>query len=306
MNHKNRCPDCGSNNIELVGRIPATDSFAGRKFSTPLLGGILYHCHQCYLGFRWPRMSKDRLEQLYVQGSENNRTMPPEQRRDWSIARDWISAVYPSTAKVLDVGCFSGDFLDLHGNNYQKYGIEIHPLAKKRLATRGIELVGTDIDALYDMRQTFDCITAFDIIEHIESPKKFLSQCLEALTSAGHILVSTGNLDAPTFRFMGSHYWYCTIAEHISFISPKWCHRIAEEMGLHVTRLKTFAHGSTSVGSRIKDPIKNTFHKFMPHFFSHLRRNGWGKKDARKHPELADHPPVWESASDHFMVLFSR
>ena len=306
MNRPNRCPDCGSNNIKFVGRIPAADSFAGRKLSEPILGGILFHCQRCYLGFRWPRMTKDLLEQLYVQGSEKDRTMPPERRPDWSIAHDWIRSVYPSKAKVLDVGCFRGDFLYLHGDNYQKYGIEIHPFAQKHLATRGIKLVGADIDALGNMRQTFDCITAFDFIEHIASPKKFLSQCLEALTSVGHILVSTGNLDAPAFRFMGSHYWYCTIAEHISFISPRWCHEVAKELGLHVTRLKTFAHGSNSLKLRIKEPIKNAFHKFMPHFFSYLRRRGWGKKDAKRHPELAGHPPVWESASDHFMVLFSR
>ena len=251
-------------------------------------------------------MSKDRLAQLYIQGNEHNWAVPPELRRDWSIARGWISAVHPSTAQVLDIGCFNGGFLDLLGGNYQKYGIEIHPIAKKSLATRGINLFGTDIDALNDARQNFDCITAFDIIEHIESPKNFLSQCLKALTPVGHILISTGNLDAPTFRFMGSHYWYCTIAEHISFISPVWCRQVAEEMGLHVTQFKTFAHGSTSLESRIKEPMKNTFYKLMPHFFAHLRKHGWGKKDAKKYPELADHPPVWGSASDHFIVLISR
>ena len=306
MSDKTCCPDCGSKNIQLVGRIPATDVFAGRRFSTPFWGGFLYHCQKCCLGFRWPRMSKDRLAQLYIEGHEHNWAAPPELRRDWSIARGWIEAEHPTTAQVLDIGCFNGGFLNFLGGNYNKYGIEIHPMAKKRLASRGINFFGANIDSLNDARQTFDCITAFDMIEHVDSPKNFLSQCLEALASAGHILISTGNLDAPTFRFMGSRYWYCTIAEHISFISPQWCHRVAEEMGLHVTRIKTYAHGSTSIESRIKDPIKNTLCKLIPHFFAHLRRHGWGGKDVIANPELADHPPVWESASDHFMVLFSR
>ena len=306
MSHKTNCPDCGSNDLRLVGRIPATDVFAGRRFSTLFWGGFLYHCQKCYLGFRWPRMSKDRLAQLYIQGNENNWAVPPELRRDWSIARSWISTLYPSTAQVLDIGCFNGGFLDLLGGNYQKYGIEIHPMAKKRLATRGINFFGANIDSLNDARQTFDCITAFDIIEHVGSPKIFLSQCLDALTSDGHILISSGNLDAPTFRFMGSHYLYCTIAEHISFISPEWCRRAAGKMGFHITQFKTFTHGRKNIASRIKEPMKNTFYKLMPHFFSHLRRQGWGEKDTKKNPELADHPPGWESAIDHFMVLISK
>ena len=251
-------------------------------------------------------MSKDQLEQLYMRGSEHNWTIPPEWRRDWSIAHSWLNAAYPSTARVLDVGCFSGDFLNLLGNNYQRYGIEIHPLAKKRLTTRGIELLGTDIEELNDTRHKFDCITAFDIIEHIESPRNFLSLCLEALKPVGHILISTGNLDAPTFRFMGSQYWYCTIAEHISFISPEWCHRVAEKMGFHVTQFTTFSHGKTNIALRMKEPVKNTLYKFMPHFFAYLRKQRWFKKEEREHIELEDHAPEWRSANDHFTVLISR
>jgi SAM-dependent methyltransferase len=306
MNLKNSCPDCGSSNVQLVGRIPASDVFAGRKFSTPFLGGFLYHCQQCYLGFRWPRISKDRLAKLYKQGCEHNWTMPLELRRDWSIARDWISTMNPATERVLDIGCFDGGFLEFLGANYQRYGIEIHPIAEKRLATRGINLFGKDIDTLNSPKQTFDCITAFDIIEHIESPKKFLSQCLAALKSTGNILISSGNLDASTFRFMGSHYWYCTIAEHISFISPEWCHRVSKEMGFQVNQFITFAHGNTSIELRMKEPVKNILCKFMPNFFANLRRNGWGKKDAKKYPELAVHPPFWGSAKDHFLVSISR
>jgi len=306
MCHNKSCPDCGSKRTRLVGRIPATDAFAGRRFSSSFWGGSLYRCQECYLGFRWPRMPKKRLELLYVQGSEHNWATTPELRRDWCIARSWIRTVYPSAARVLDVGCFDGGFLDLLGNSYQRYGIEIHPIAKNRLATRGIKIVAADIDELSVTRQPFDCITCFDVIEHLESPKSFLSQCVNALKPSGHILISTGNLDAPTFRFMGSRYWYCTNAEHISFISPEWCHRVAERMGLRVSQFTTFAHGSTDIESRVKDTVKNIFCKLMPSFFAYLRKQGWGKKNAREHPELAEHPPFWGSASDHFMVLMSR
>ena len=251
-------------------------------------------------------MSKNQLAQLYTQGNEFNWSSPPELRRDWSIARGWINTLHPSTAQVLDVGCSNGGFLDFLGADYQKYGIEIHPMAKKHLDYRGINFLGTNIESLNDARLTFDCITAFDIIEHISTPKKFISQCIEALSPRGHILISSGNMDASTFRLMGSHYWYCTIAEHISFINPAWCHKVEKEMGLQVTHFKTFAHGSTCLKSRIKELLKNTFYKFMPNLFSHLRKNGCGKKNAKKYPEIANHPPFWGSANDHFMVLIKK
>jgi hypothetical protein len=73
-----------------------------------------------------------------------------------------------------------------------------------------------------------------------------------------------------------------------------------------MTQFTTFAHGSTNIESRIKDPVKNIFCKLMPSFYNHLRKQGWGKKNARENPELAEHPPFWGSASDHFIVLMSR
>jgi hypothetical protein len=77
-------------------------------------------------------------------------------------------------------------------------------------------------------------------------------------------------------------------------------------VGLRVTQITTFAHGSTNLELRIKESVKNIFCKLMPSFFAYLRKQGWGKKEARVHPGLAEHPSFWGSASDHFIILMSR
>ncbi len=266
----------------------------------------MYRCRKCHLGFRWPRISQELRRQLYIGGNEHAWKIPAQQRHDWILACDWIRPLFPSSARILDVGCYDGKFLSSLEDGYQRYGIEIHPSARQRLSEKSINIFGSDIDKLSGTKSKFDCITAFDFIEHVESPKSFLSQCANALKPGGYIIISSGNLDALSFRLMGSRYWYCTNAEHLSFISMKWLYRTVPKLGLKINKFKTISHESTHMASKIKQPLVCIGYRLLPQFFGYLRRRGWGGKDAVNHPELAEYPPVWGSAKDHFIVLMKK
>ena len=296
------CPDC-SGETRLIGPIPATDIFAGRALERPLPGGSLYRCRRCQLGFRWPRLVKDELDALYKEGNENTWSTSGDSRTDWLIARDWLTQGLPEGSRILDVGCFDGGFLEPLVASYRCCGIEIHPKARDRAKQKGIEVIGSDFS---EVDGDFDCITAFDVIEHVAQPRSFLADCLAAIRPGGWVLVSTGNLDAFTFRIMGGRYWYCTIAEHISFVSPVWFKAITESEGNQVLRQATFVHGSTSPVRRLREAANNFLYRTAPWGFRGLRKLGMGGKAVRTHPELADHPPGWGSAKDHFMVLVQK
>jgi hypothetical protein len=105
---------------------------------------------------------------------------------------------------------------------------------------------------------------------------------------------------------MGSRYWYCTVAEHISFVNPAWCHSVAQQTGLSVERIDRFSHSATNRTRRLKELAKNVTYMVTPGFMAWLRRKGYGGKDARTYAALADHPPPWPSAKDHFVALFSK
>jgi SAM-dependent methyltransferase len=240
---------------------------------------------------------------LYSQGDEVNWTAPVDSRRDWRIARDWIRKSFPKDSRILDVGCFDGGFLEpLVGAN-RCFGIEIHPAAHHRAAQKGIDIIGSDFSAIAGV---FDCITAFDVIEHVERPKLLLENCLAAVNTGGWVIISSGNLDAFTFRLMASRYWYCTIAEHISFVSPTWFSGLAGALDFRIIKQTDFAHTNTSHLGRISEAANNLLYRFGGPAFGTLRKFGMGGKDVKAHPELADHPPVWGSARDHLMVVLQK
>jgi len=251
-------------------------------------------------------LSKQELDALYLSGSLDNWTEPAEGRRDWAIARQWLESMRPDGASVLDVGCFDGSFLESLGGRFAKHGVEIHSAALERSKSRGVEIVGNDFGALDRLATAFDCITAFDVIEHMERPRGFLQQCAKAVRPGGLILIGTGNLDALTFRLMGSRCAYCHVAEHISFISPRWCQEQARQLDLKVERIATYCHGGTGLALFLSGAARSLFYKALPGAFATLRKRGWGGVDAKLHPELAYTPPGWGGAEDHLMALFEK
>jgi 2-polyprenyl-3-methyl-5-hydroxy-6-metoxy-1,4-benzoquinol methylase len=296
------CPDCASQ-ARSYGVISATEVFAGRILEYPIAGGALYRCSNCQLGFRWPRLTKSEFDNLYAQGGDQAWTSSVHLRRDWRLACARIAQSLSLGASILDVGCFDGGFLEGLVGSYRCFGIEIHPQARLQAQGKGITLVGRDFS---DIAGQFDCITTFDVIEHVENPARFLSQCLDAVRLGGYVLISTGNLDALTFRLMGSRYWYCTIAEHISFVSPIWFAENKLAMGFEIEYLKTFTHDNAPIARRLRDLIVNALYWVHPAMLGALRALGFGERDVRRHPMLVQHPPSWWTARDHFMVVLRK
>ena len=307
---KNNCPSCESRNIKLIGKIPYTDVFAGKALLVPLNGGELYSCDMCNCFFRFPRLPKREMDALYRLGDDENWTPLKDQKRpDWQIAYSWIHN-NTTNRQVLDVGCFSGEYLKgLLNTGADFYGIEIHKKAAERAMQYGVEIIGEDFECLRAVEKRFDVVTSFDVIEHVYNPKLFLNMLADVTKPGGEIIISTGNSMAISWRLMGSRYWYCTIGEHISFINPQWCEQVAHELGLEVTNVEYFSHAPPSrltLINRVKEIISNLVYRFLPIFFHSLRKSGFGSKDIVKHPVLLDYPPVWVTAKDHFIIRFRK
>ena len=136
-----KCVCCGSDEVVLVGAIPSAIYFAGRLLSTPLQGGDLFRCLSCGLVFRYPRLSKVELDELYCQGNADSWQSAPAARSDWQIANKWISRYLPTANSILDVGCFDGGFLRSVRSIHSRFGIEIHEAARKKAQESGIHLL---------------------------------------------------------------------------------------------------------------------------------------------------------------------
>lgn len=300
-----KCISCGSSAIRSVGKIPPIDNFAGTVLVKPLKGGVLYECKNCHLFFRYPRLAKKVMEELYSQTAEDNWSSGDEDRKDWEIAAEWINQL-PSGSSVLDVGCFNGQFLELLGSSYDRFGVEINHKACQQAEEKGVKIIGNKIDDFEIPAKKLDIVIAMDVIEHIEDPLKFLNFLAKTICDGGKIIISTGNTEAWAWKLMGSKYYYCNTGEHISFINNKWLDRSTKHLNMKIIQKVRFAHNNFGCIRRINDLGKNLLYKFSPYIAACLRKKGFGKTDTSYHEELAYIPPTWWSAKDHFICLIEK
>ncbi|TXH76112.1 MAG: methyltransferase domain-containing protein [Thiobacillus sp.] len=296
------CPDCYSADVDIVGAIPDAYEFAGRALRSPLAGGSLFRCNTCGLHWRHPQPSKNELNALYRQGAPASWQYHPSKRRDWQIASTIIHTS-SNVASVLDVGCFDGRFLDHLGNRYRRAGIEVHPLAAEHAVARGIEIVGRDFSDLDTLHSSFDVVVALDVIEHVSNPRAFLASLAQATRPGGMIIISTGNTAVIPWRLMGGMYWYCNIAEHISFINPHWCEHTARRLELTIESLVTFSHEPARVPESFIQATTNLLYRCMPNLAYGLRRLYAASKGKACRPSDRM-PPHWRSAKDHMLIAF--
>ena len=87
-----------------------------------------------------------------------------------------------------------------------------------------------------------------DVIEHVPNPTDTLSRMARLLAPGGHLLVSTGSLDATAWKWAGGRFWYCSFPEHISFASEQWARHVASLNDLDLTLFEPFRYDADGSG----------------------------------------------------------
>ena len=105
--------------------------------------------------------------------------------------------------RVLDVGCGSGQFLELLGQHTRVVecaGYEFSPEAAESARVRGHTVYeGRFPEAVLQVhkRAFFDAVCVFQVIEHIVDPVSFIRSISELLRPRGMLIISVPNADGP-------------------------------------------------------------------------------------------------------------
>ena len=93
--------------------------------------------------------------------------------------------------QVLDVGSGVGNFSARCPGSYR--GVDTNPGAVEDAAKLGRNVhLGLVQD---EPASSYDVVTAFQVLEHVDDPKGFLDSCVRCLRPGGRILVSTPDMD---------------------------------------------------------------------------------------------------------------
>lgn len=94
--------------------------------------------------------------------------------------------------KILDIGSNNNIFFDEIKNN-NTFGIDKFIDREMRISGESGKIICCDAEQMSIKDGCFDCITAGELIEHLDIPKKFLSESYRVLKSGGLLLITTPN-----------------------------------------------------------------------------------------------------------------
>jgi 2-polyprenyl-3-methyl-5-hydroxy-6-metoxy-1,4-benzoquinol methylase len=146
----------------------------------------------------------------------------------------------PPGPKLLDVGCSTGAGLESAARNgWDVTGVEFSKpaaeLARQRPGVKAVHdgpLQDTPI-----AEESFDVITLFDVIEHIDTPRDTLSHIYRLLRPGGLLMMVTPDGASISTRLMKSRSPHLFV-EHVVLFSRKGMRFALQSAGFQVLRIR--------------------------------------------------------------------
>lgn len=165
---------------------------------------------------------------------------------------------FRKTNRLLDVGCGIGYFLKLaKTRGWEVYGTEYTDRAIEICEGKGITMKQGKLNSKDFEADSFDIITSFEVLEHINNPIEETNNFYQLLRKGGLIYLTTPNFNSLLRFRLKERYDVITYPEHLSYYTPKTLNNLfnrcgfkkkaIQTTGISLTKLKT-SQGKTSQG----------------------------------------------------------
>ena len=135
---------------------------------------------------------------------------------------------------LLDVGAYIGVFVEVAlASGWNACGLEPSDWAVARARERGLPVQAGTLADLEREQRSFDVVTMWDVIEHMDSPSQELGKAFAVLKPGGTIVVHTMDIDSLTARLMGKR-WPWLMDMHVQYFSQRTLARMLENNGFEV------------------------------------------------------------------------
>lgn len=217
MNTHKNCPICDHNHFDVWMEV-ADYFLTNENFS-------LVKCRQCGFILTNPYPTKAEIERYYHSDEYYSH---PNKRKGL------ISKVYEMVklrnvkykfrvatsglerGRILDIGCGSGDFLAYaKTKGWEIHGIEPNSQAKS-FSEKRLEIKLSDPDQITAISDfTFDVITLWHVLEHVEDLSGQLIQLKRILKPGGRLVIALPNPDAHDAKYYGKYWAAFDVPRHL-------------------------------------------------------------------------------------------
>lgn len=222
----------------------------------------LVRCNRCDLVYLNPRPARQELEALYPEEYDQYTAALKESPRlaRWDRRyglRKRCQAIlrFKSAGRLLDVGCATGDFLDVMREfpGWQVMGVELsaHAANYARLELGLDVLVGTLEENRLD-DASFDVVTLWNVLEHLPDPLATLREIRRILKPGGLLVMNTPNLDSLDARLYGPYWIGYELPRHFCVFSYRTLRMVVDRAGFHLADARCLYGSHAAAASSIR------------------------------------------------------
>lgn len=199
----------------------------------------IVRCRNCSLVYVNPRDDVDALHGLYQ--SMTVESYLEEGRSREATFRSSINLIsnYMSAGNVLDIGCSAGLFLKMLPKTYEAYGLEpcmsAAHIAQQQFGKRII--CGTVRNTEFE-DEFFNLVTMWDVVEHLESPRRALLKAHRWTRTGGFLVLVTPDFGSLTARVMGTR-WPHLIRQHLFYFTKATLEKLLASVGYEIVQRST-------------------------------------------------------------------
>lgn len=250
---------------DFCGADDATKRYEKRGFN-------MVQCNKCGLVYTNPRLKMEKIAALYdadyFQGHGFDKSIDyvkdvtEHTSKDDFTLEDWDienirallqrnSAFKIQNAKLLEVGCGTGVFLDkARKHRFDVHGIELSDYAANFVRQMGIPVETKPIEEANFAPGSFDAIVMREVIEHLPHPLESLKTVYSWLKPGGVLFMATGNYDCPERKLKGADWFYFMPEGHLTIFSNTTMTNYLKKVG--------FSHVNvTNQGDKLMDMLRN-------------------------------------------------
>jgi 2-polyprenyl-3-methyl-5-hydroxy-6-metoxy-1,4-benzoquinol methylase len=153
-----------------------------------------------------------------------------------AVVKDRFVRTYVSSGTLLEIGSSFGHFLAVAGSTFDACGVELNRTAVEwsRSTFQVRNFVGSIYQLPASLPAAFDVIAAWDVIEHLDEPRRALTTCRSRLTPGGWLFLSTPDAGSLVSRMMGRRWVYHDPIQHVNLFSRANLVRMLRDCGFRI------------------------------------------------------------------------
>ncbi len=212
-------------------------------------GFTFVNCKECGLFYVTPRLRKTVIESFYRKSAaisyfQEHILVPTSSARKEHIFVPrfaYIQERVPDPGKLLDVGCGTGQFLEIaHEKGWQPYGVELNEFAVRYARDNfGFPIYDSSMESIDLASETFGVVTLWEVVAHLFDPPTILRECWRVLSPGGFLFLSTPNISGFEYRVLGSSHPNLDGLFFLNHFTPAAIQRLLEQAGFRDVEITT-------------------------------------------------------------------